>query len=71
MDILKILIDKLADVSILAHEVSETQAPRAPVASDLTDDELTFTFGLSNGLVNLLNGIDILIIYLFQCSLGT
>ena len=41
MNILKVIIDNLADCGIVCDEISKEQAPRAPVATNLTNYKLT------------------------------
>ena len=47
MDILEVLADDLADGGVIRDEVGKEQAPGTPVATDLTDDELTFRLGFT------------------------
>ena len=70
MDILKILVDNLADGGVAGDEIGKAQAPWAPVATYLTNDELTFGLGFDKRLVYLFKGVDVLVIYLLQHSLG-
>ena len=70
MDILKVLVNDLADGSIIRDEDSKTQTPNTPVAAHLTNNELTFRLGLDNSLVNLLQWVDALVIHLLQSCLG-
>ena len=62
--------DDLADGRVVRNEVGKAQAPGAPVAAHLTDDEFSVSLGLEDGLVDLFEGIDIFVIYLFQRRLG-
>ena len=66
MDILEVLVDDTADGGVVRDEISKAQAPGTPVAAYLTDDELAVGLGLEDGLVNLLKGVDIFVIYLLQ-----
>jgi hypothetical protein len=70
MDILKVLVDNLADGRVVRDEVGKTQAPDTPVASHLTDDELTVGLGFGKSLVNLFEGIDFFIVHLLQGCLS-
>ena len=70
MDVLEVIVNDLADGGVIGDEVSKPQAPRAPVSSHLTDDELAFGLGLYERLVYLLQGIDILIVHLLQTVLS-
>jgi hypothetical protein len=42
MDINKVLVNDIADGRVIRYEVSKPQAPGTPVATNLTDDELSF-----------------------------
>ena len=66
MDILEVLADDLADGAVIRDEVGKAQAPGTPVATHLTDDELAFRLSFRYCLAYLLEGINCLIIYLFQ-----
>ena len=70
MDILKVFIDDFADGRVVCDEIGKAQAPDAPVAAHLTDDKLPTGLSLEDCLVDLFEGIDLFIIYLFQCRLG-
>lgn len=70
MNIDKVIVNHLADGGIVGDEVCKAQAPGTPVAAYLTDDELAIGLGLEDGLVDLLKGIDIFVINLFQRRLG-
>ena len=62
MDIYEVLVDDLTDGGIFGDEVGKAKAPRTPVASHLTDHKLATTLGLSQSLINLCHGIDLLVI---------
>jgi len=55
-----------ADGRVVGGEVRKAEAPRTPVAADLTDDELAFGLGLCECLVNLFHGVAFLVIHLLQ-----
>jgi len=40
VNVLKAVTDHLADSRVLLDEVSKSKAPRAPIATHLTDDEM-------------------------------
>ena len=64
MDIFKVLVNDFADCGIIRDEVCKTQTPGTPVATHLTNNELSFRRSLGNGLVYLLYGVDGLVVYL-------
>ena len=66
MDIYKVLVNHLADSSIFGNKIRETQAPRAPVAANLTDNEFTFRLRFRYSLIYLLQRIDFLVVNLRQ-----
>ena len=70
MDVLEVVGDELADSFIFGDEISKAQAPGTPVAAHLTDDELAVGLGLEDGLIDLLKGVDLFVIYLLQRRLG-
>ena len=70
MDIYKVIVNQMADCAVVGDEISETQAPRAPVATHLADNELVLCLGFCHGLINLCDGVDVLIVHLLQCGLG-
>ena len=70
MDIYEVLCYETVDGGIVGDEIGKFQTPWAPVASHLADDELALALGLFHSLVNLLDGVDILIIHFLQLSLG-
>ena len=69
MDIDEILLDNGIDGTVIGDEVGKTQAPGAPVAAHLADDELALGPCLNQCLVNLLEGVNLLVIDLFGSSL--
>ena len=69
-DIDKVFVNQIADCAVVGDEISEMQAPRAPVSTHLADDELVLCLGFCDGLVNLHDGVDVLIINLFQRGLS-
>lgn len=69
MDIDKVLVNDIADGTVIRYEVSKPQAPGTPVATNLTDDELSFRLGFCYGLAYLLDGVDVLVIDLLPLDL--
>ena len=72
MDIFEVVVDDLADGCVVRDEIGKAQTPGTPVATHLTDDELTvgLGLGLEDGLIDLLEGVDRFVIHLFQRRLG-
>lgn len=70
MDILEVLVDDIADIGIIRNIVCKPQTSGTPVATNLTDDEFSLRFRLDNRLVYLLDGVDVLVIHLFQTRLS-
>jgi hypothetical protein len=70
MDILEVLADDLADSGIICDEVGKAQAPGAPVATHLTNDELALCLRLDDSLIDLFQWVYVLVIYLFESRLG-
>ena len=69
MDILEVLVDAFADGGVAGYEVCKAQTPGTPVSTNLTDDKLAFRLCFHYGLVYLLDGVDSLVIDLFQTLL--
>lgn len=67
----KIVVDDLHDITVLADEIGKAETPRAPVATNLTNNKLLAAIILNHSkrLVNLLHRIDFLIIYFLQTCL--
>lgn len=70
MDILKVVLNDFADGAIVHDKSSKPQAPRAPIATNLADDELSLRLRLDERLIYLFQWVDVLIIYFFQACLG-
>ena len=70
VDILEVLVDDLTNRGVVGDEVGKLQAPRAPVATDLTDDELVGRLGFRHSLVYLLQWVNSLVVDLLQPRLG-
>ena len=66
MDVNEVFIYHLAYRTVIAYIISKAQAPRAPIATDLAYHKFTLGFCLGDSLVYLLNGIEALVIDLFQ-----
>ena len=47
MDIFEVVADDLADGRVVRDEIGKAQTPGTPVATHLTDDELTIGLGLA------------------------
>ena len=69
MDVHEVLVDQLADLRIFRDEIGEAQAPRAPVAAHLADDELAFGLSLFQGLVDLDVLVDGFVIHFLESLL--
>ena len=69
VDINEVFCYETTDGGIIGDEIGKFQAPWAPVASHLADDELALALGLFHSLFDLLNGIDVLIIHFLQLCL--
>ena len=70
VDILEVVADQLADSRVVGDEIGKAQAPGTPIATHLTHHELAVGLGLRECLVNLLQRVDVFVIYLFQRRLG-
>lgn len=66
MNVDKVVIDNFHDIAVLADEVGKSEAPGAPVAAHLTDNELVFLGSFGYGSVNLCHGIDGLVVDFLQ-----
>ena len=62
VDINKAFVNDIAYCGVFRDEVCKPQAPGAPVATHLTDDELPFSLGFQYSMVYLLDGVNVLVI---------
>ena len=67
---LKVVFHQFRDLRIFGDKIGEAEAPGAPVAAHLADDELVLCLGFRYGLIYLNDGVDVLIIHLFQRGLS-
>ena len=63
VDIHETVVNNLTDCAVVRDEIGKAQAPRTPVTTNLTDDELSFRLSFGNGLVYLFDGVDIFVVY--------
>ena len=64
MDIHKIIINQLVDSAVVGDKFSKTQAPRAPVPTNLANYKFSFRLGLFQGLVDLFHLVDTFVVNL-------
>ena len=66
VDVDEVVSHKLGDFLVLVDEFVELEAPRAPVAAHLANEQPVGASDLLQGFVNLLHGVDFLVVGLFH-----
>ena len=66
VDIDEVLFNDAVDGTVIRDKIGKTQAPRAPVAAHLANDELALGSCLLKRLVNLFQWVDFFVLDFFE-----